>query len=74
MNETNVDIMVINKKKQNSYYENILNFFKILEVEGLESNIKKIMKQVKMYWKNYWNVKRRFLKVNGFKERWQINY
>ena len=71
-NETNVDIMVINKKGNKTVImKNILNFFKILEVEGLgEGNIKKIMETGKnSIGKIIGMSKEDFLKVNGFKEK-----
>ena len=71
-NETNVDIMVINKKDNKTVImKNILNFFKILEVEGLgEGNIKKIMETGNnSIGKIIGMSKEDFLKVNGFKEK-----
>ena len=71
-NETNVDIMVVNKKENKTVImKNILNFFKILEVQGIgEGNIKKIIETgYDSIGKIIGMTKEDFLKVNGFKEK-----
>jgi DNA ligase (NAD+) len=71
-NETNVDIMVVNKKDNEVVkMKNILNFFKTLEVEGIgEQTVKKIMNTGN---NNIGKIigmsKEEFLKVDGFKEK-----